>query len=179
MILLSLAIAFPQDDKKPKGPLDGLEYRSIGPSIGGRVSRIAQSPGGGQRRLSTGGCVLRPPLCSRSAFGRLGFRYGGRSRGLVPPMASSAKASPDVGVVVSLDVATLEPFLASYSANPLPEPASLPRRSSRRVTRCRSWGPSMWERRGHRATVSIDCVNLIMFPTLHDTWRRSTTLCGL
>ncbi len=30
-----------------------------------------------------------------------------------------------------------------------------------------------------RSTVSIQCVNLIMFPTLHDTWRRSTTLLGL
>ncbi len=45
MILLSLAVAFPQDDKKPKGPLHGLEYRSIGPSIGGRVSRAVGVPG--------------------------------------------------------------------------------------------------------------------------------------
>ena len=30
---------------QPKGPLDGLEYRLIGPSIGGRVSRAVGVPG--------------------------------------------------------------------------------------------------------------------------------------
>lgn len=40
LILLSLAFAAPQEVEKPKGPLQGLEYRSIGPSIGGRVSRV-------------------------------------------------------------------------------------------------------------------------------------------
>jgi len=31
----------PQDTNEDKGPLDGLEYRLIGPSVGGRVSRVA------------------------------------------------------------------------------------------------------------------------------------------
>lgn len=39
LLLLTLALASPQEVEEPKGPLDGLEYRLIGPSIGGRVSR--------------------------------------------------------------------------------------------------------------------------------------------
>src|SRR5687767_550101 len=33
------------EEEKAKGPLRGLEYRLIGPAIGGRVSRVAGVPG--------------------------------------------------------------------------------------------------------------------------------------
>jgi photosystem II stability/assembly factor-like uncharacterized protein len=34
-----------EDESKDKGPLQGLEYRLLGPAIGGRVSRVAGVPG--------------------------------------------------------------------------------------------------------------------------------------
>ncbi len=64
------------DEEKAKGPLRGLEYRLIGPAIGGRVSRVAGIPGdpstwfaatasGGVWRSTNGGRAWEPVFDSQ------------------------------------------------------------------------------------------------------------------
>src|SRR5688572_24150014 len=64
------------EEEKAKGPLRGLEYRLIGPAIGGRVSRVAGIPGdpstwfaatasGGVWRSTNGGREWEPVFDSQ------------------------------------------------------------------------------------------------------------------